>query len=69
MPDCNKVPPVAASYQSTVTPVGAVALKVTIPDPHTEPLTGKVGVAGVVAIVATTGTLADTQVVPILDST
>ena len=69
MPDCNKVPPVAASYQSTVTPVGAVALKVTIPDPHTEPLTGKVGVAGVVAIVATTGTLADTQVAPVLDST
>ena len=69
MPDGNKVPPVAASYQSTVTPVGAVALKVTIPDPHTEPLTGKVGVAGVVAIVATTGTLADTQVAPVLDST
>ena len=67
MPDCNKVPPVAASYQSTVTPVGAVALKVTIPDPHTEPFAGVVGVAGVAAIVATTGTLADTQVVPILD--
>ena len=69
MPDCNKVPPTAASYQSTVTPVGAVALKVTTPDPHTEPLTGKVGVAGVEAIVATTGSLADTQVAPILDST
>ena len=67
MPDCNKVPPVAASYQSTVTPVGAVALKVTIPDPHTEPFAGVVGVVGVAAIVATTGTLADTQVVPILD--
>ena len=67
MPDCNKVPPVAASYQSTVTPVGAVALKVTIPDPHTEPFAGVVGVAGVAAIVAATGTLADTQVVPILD--
>ena len=69
MPDCNKVPPVGASYQSTVTPVGAVALKVPTPDPHTELLTGVVGVAGVEAIVATTGTLADTQVVPILDST
>jgi hypothetical protein len=32
-------------------------------------LTGFVGVAGTAAIVATTGTLADTQVVPILDST
>ena len=69
MPDCNKVPPVGASYQSTVTPTGAVALKVTTPDPHTEPFTGVVGVAGVEAIVAITGTLADTQVVPILDST
>ena len=69
MPDCNKVPPVAASYQSTVTPTGEVALKVTTPDPHTEPFTGKVGVAGVEAIVATTGTRADTQVAPVLDST
>ena len=67
MPDSNKVPPVAASYQSTVTPVGEVALKVTTPDPHTEPFTAVVGVVGVEAIVATTGTLADTQVVPILD--
>ena len=69
MPDCNKVPPTAASYQSTVTPAGAVALKVTTPDPHTDPFTGVVGVAGVDATVAVTGTLADTQVVPILDST
>ena len=69
MPDCNKVPPVGASNQSTVTPAGEVALKVTTPDPHTEPFTGKVGVAGAVAIVATTGTLADTQVAAVLDST
>jgi hypothetical protein len=69
VPDCNKVPPVGASYQSTVTPTGAVALKVTTPDPHTDPFTGKVGVAGVDEIVAKIGTLADTQVVPILDST
>ncbi len=69
MPDCNKVPPVGASYQSTVTPAGAVARKVTTPDPHTEPFTGKVGVAGAEATVATMGTLVDTQVVPILDST
>ena len=46
-----------------------MALKVTTPDPHTDPLTGVVGVAGVEAIVATTGTLADTQVAAVLDST
>lgn len=63
------MPPVAASYQSTVTPIGVVALTVTTPGPHTEPLTGVVGVAGIDPTVATTGTLADTQVVPILDST
>jgi hypothetical protein len=46
-----------------------VAFKVTTPGPHTDPFTGVVGVAGVDATVATIGTLADTQVVPILDST
>jgi hypothetical protein len=46
-----------------------VAFTVTTPDPHTDPFTGVVGVAGVDATVATIGTLADTQVVPILDST
>ena len=46
-----------------------MAFTVTTPDPHTDPFTGVVGVAGVDATVATIGTLADTQVVPILDST
>ena len=43
------MPPVAAAYQSMVSPVPAVAERLTVPDPHLE--------RGVVAVIAGTATL------------
>ena len=49
----SNVPPVDASYQSIVVPgVELVADKLTVPEPHLEPFTGVVGVAGIILTVA-----------------
>jgi hypothetical protein len=42
----NKVPPIAAEYQSIVDPEGAVAVKVTAPEPQLEKLLSDVGAVG-----------------------
>ena len=54
----NKVPPVAAVYQSTVDPEGADADKVTIPEPQREPAV-TVGAEGTALTVATTAALVE----------
>lgn len=60
------VPPVVAAYQSTVMPVGVVALMSTVPVPHLDPAVPAVGAAGMVLTVAVTAVLvADLQVDPI----
>ena len=57
----NSVPPVDASYQSTVVPAALDADIVTVPVPHLE-LAVPVGAAGTVLTVATTAVLvADIQ--------
>ena len=56
---------VLVAYHSIVPAKGVDAESVTDPVPHLEAAVP----AGAVTTVATTGTLADTQVVPILDST
>jgi hypothetical protein len=56
VPPAKIVPPVAAVYQSIVTPAGVVAEIVTVPVPHLDALTA-VGTAGNAAIVAVTGVL------------
>jgi len=48
-------PPVAAAYQSIVIPAGVDAEMATVPVPHLDPLTGDVGTAGKVLMVAVTG--------------
>jgi len=69
VPLANTVPNVAAAYQSTVIPLGVVALMITDPVPHLEPAVPAVGTAGTAFTVANTGVrVAETQVVPILDS-
>ena len=54
VPPARGDPPVAAAYQSMVSPTGTVADKVTVPDPHLEALTGAVGAAGAEVTVAVT---------------
>jgi hypothetical protein len=50
-------PPVAAAYQSIVSPPPTLAEITTVPVPHLELLTGVFGAAGIVFIVAVTGAL------------
>jgi len=69
VPFVKTFPPVAAAYQSTVIPVGVVALMITDPVPHLEPAVPAVGTAEIaftVAITAVRGV--DTQVALNLDS-
>jgi hypothetical protein len=54
----NKVPSVAAEYQSTVDPDGAVADKGTVPEPQREPAV-PVGAEGTTCTVATTAALVE----------
>ena len=62
VPDPSNVPPVAASYQSIVSPGFTDAERVTVPLPHLVLLTAFTGAAGNGFIVAVTGILvADTH--------
>ena len=62
VPPARTAPPVAAAYQSIVSPALTLADIITDPVPHLEPLTGPVGAAGAALTVAVTGVLvADTQ--------
>jgi len=61
IPPVRTVPPVAAAYQSTVSPAATLADIVTVPVPHLE-LPAGVGTLGIEFTVAVTGVLdADTQ--------
>ena len=61
IPPVRTVPPVAAAYQSTVSPAATLADIVTVPVPHLE-LPAGVGTPGIEFTVAVTGVLdADTQ--------
>jgi len=61
VPPVRTVPPVAAAYQSTVSPAPTLADIATVPGPHLE-LPAAVGTLGIEFIVAVTGVLdADTQ--------
>ena len=61
VPPVRTVPPVAAAYQSTVSPAPTLADMVTVPVPHLE-LPVPVGGLGIAFTVAVTGILvADTQ--------
>ena len=61
IPPVRTVPPVAAAYQSTVSPAPTLADIVTVPVPHLE-LPAGVGTLGIEFTVAVTGVLdADTQ--------
>jgi|KBSSwiStaDraftv2_1062776.scaffolds.fasta_scaffold321820_3 hypothetical protein len=61
VPPVRTVPPVAAAYQSTVSPAATLADIVTVPVPHLE-LPAGVGTLGIEFTVAVTGVLdADTQ--------
>ena len=55
-PESNKVPLVAAEYQSTVSPDAGVAPTVTVPVPQREAATAA-GAAGTALTLATTGLL------------
>ena len=54
VPPARTVPPVAAAYQSIVSPVPTVAVRLTVPGPHLAkgpvPATGAVGAALTVAV-------------------
>ena len=56
LPPARTVPPVAALYQSIVSPVPTVAVSVTVPGPHRvngpAPATGAAGGAVTVAVIA-----------------
>ena len=56
VPPVSGVPPVAALYQSIVSPVPTVAVRVTVPVPHLVkgpvPATGAAGAAVTVAVMA-----------------
>ena len=56
VPPDNTVPPVAAAYQSMVSPVPGVALKATVPEPQREPGV-PVGADGTALTVAVTAVL------------
>ena len=61
VPPVRTAPPVAAAYQSTVSPAPTLADIVTVPVPHLE-LPAGVGTLGIEFTVAVTGVLdADTQ--------
>ena len=57
VPPARTAPPVAAAYQSIVSPAPALADIVTVPVPHLCPFTGLTGAAGTALIVAVTGVL------------
>ena len=57
-PPAKTVPPVAAPYQSIVSPAAGVAERVTVPVPHLE-APFPVGGLGIGFIVAVTGVLVD----------
>ena len=59
VPLTNAAPPVAAAYQSIVSPAPTLAEIVTVPVPHLEPFTGLIGAAGSGFTVAVTGVLVD----------
>ena len=63
VPPASGLPPLAALYQSIVSPVPTVAVSVTVPVPHREkgpaPATGAAGAAVTVATIAVL--IADTQ--------
>ena len=56
VPPVSTVPPVAAAYQSTVSPVPTVAVRDSVPGPHLVngpvPATGATGAAVTVAVMA-----------------
>jgi hypothetical protein len=54
VPVPTEVPPVAAVYQSMVSPLPTLAERVTVPVPHLEAGTGDVGAAGAAVTVACT---------------
>ena len=64
-PVISAVPPLAAAYQSIVSPAPGVAEMVTVPVPQRE-LGTAVGAAGNAFIVAMTADLAETQPVVVL---
>lgn len=67
VPVPTNVPPVAASYQLIV-PAEAIALRVTVPVPHTDPGVVPVTV-GIAVTVATTAVLEAVVQVPVVAST
>ena len=56
-PFANNAPPVDALYQSIVVPAALVAERIRVPEPHLDPLTGDVAMAGMELIVAVTAVL------------
>ena len=57
VPPARTAPPVAAAYQSIVSPALTLADMITVPVPHRCPLTGLIGAAGIGLTVAVTATL------------
>ena len=57
VPPASTAPPVAAAYQSIVSPAPTLADIVTVPVPHLAPSTGLIGAAGIGLTVAVTATL------------
>ena len=62
-PPLTRVVPVEVVYQSIVQLAGAVALKVTVPEPQRELALALVGATGMAFTVANTAVRADTQLV------
>ena len=54
VPPARGAPPVAAAYQSMVSPAGTLADRVTVPGPHLEAPVAPVGAAGADVMVAVT---------------
>jgi hypothetical protein len=61
LPPLTTEPPLVALYQSIVQPPGAVALKVTVPEPQRELALGLVGAAGSSFIVTDTDAVSLSQ--------
>ena len=57
VPPASTAPPVAAAYQSIVSPAPTLADIITVPVPHLAPLTGFIGAAGIGLTVAVTAVL------------
>jgi hypothetical protein len=67
LPPLTSEPPLEAVYQSIVHPLGAVALKVTVPAPQRELALAPVGAAGTAfTVVVTASRVADTHWVVVL---